>query len=105
MIHNEDAYKRVIMLTWKDDTIITLSDIIQKCIKECENWDEQNCEIHYKVGANKISDSDFRIELITVRNDYQQIDIYIEPTGIVFEKGGSCIDMSTVIKVQDEDIV
>ena len=98
MIHVEDAYKVLMCLTWKDDTVITISEIIQKCIKQCEDLDYQNCEIHYRIAENKIADTDYRVTQVTVRNDCQQIDIYIEPTGYVPEMGGSCVE-------QDEDIV
>ena len=79
MIYNKDAERKVMCLTWKDKEIITISEIINNCIKECKDWDSQNCEIHYKVASNKFGDDGFRVEYLSVRSDCQQIEIYIEP--------------------------
>ena len=98
MIYNKDAERRLIRLNWKDTNIITLSEIIENSIKECKDWDSQNCEIHYKVGSNSFADLGYQVDYIKIRSDCQQIEIYIESTGLVHETGGSCI-------LQDEDIV
>ena len=78
MIYNKESHRKVLSITWNDPNYITISEIIKICIEECKDSESQNCEVYFYVADSTFADTAYKLDSITVRADYQQIDIHIK---------------------------